>query len=113
MTVGIVVAGAFLGVTNTLVTEAVMGVGPGRAPGRVGGVLVRPVHRRRGRPVRRAQARREGSTCTRRSGSAPAAVAVGVVVVATGARTIDAALSAPRSTHGVTEAESELVGDLA
>jgi hypothetical protein len=41
------------------------------------------------------------------------AVAVGVVIVATGSRTIAAALSAAPETHGVTEAESELVGDLA
>ena len=42
-----------------------------------------------------------------------AAVAVGVVVVAAGSRTIGAALGSDPAPHGVTEAESELVGDLA
>jgi hypothetical protein len=40
-------------------------------------------------------------------------VAVGVAVVAAGSRTISDALAGSPAPHGVTEAESELVGDLA
>ena len=72
-----IVAGAFLGVINTVDHRGRHGRRPGRAAGRVGGVLVRPLLRRRRRAVRRAASSARTSACTRRSGWAPSAVAVG------------------------------------
>jgi ACDE family multidrug resistance protein len=112
VTAGIVVAGAFLGVTNTLVTEAVMGAAPVERPVAsaaysfvrfTGGALGPYVALRLAEEVDLHAPFWFGA----------AAVAVGVVVVAAGARTIAAALGSDPAHHGVTEAESELVGDLA
>jgi len=53
-----VLLGAFLGVNNTLVTTAVMEVSGGvarRAAGRVGGLQLRALHRRRDRAVARGE----------------------------------------------------------
>ena len=58
LVVGIIVAGAFLGVNNTVITEAVMGAAPVERPVASGGVLVRPVLRRRRGPVARRTAGR-------------------------------------------------------
>jgi MFS transporter, ACDE family, multidrug resistance protein len=109
----IIVAGAFLGVTNTLVTEAVMGSAPVERPVAsaaysflrfTGGAVGPYVALKLGEHV---------------SVHAPfwfgaAAVAIGVAVVAAGTPTIARALhgEAP-SEHSGGEAEAELVGDLA
>jgi MFS family permease len=57
---GIILAGAFIGINNTLITKAVMKSAPVERPVASGGVLLRPLHRRCVRPLRRAEARREG-----------------------------------------------------
>ncbi|WP_307853731.1 MFS transporter [Nocardioides palaemonis] len=112
VTVGIVVAGAFLGVTNTLVTEAVMGAAPVERPvASAAYSFVRFTGGAVGPYVALKLAENVDLHAPFWFGAA--AVAVGVVVVAAGSRTIAAALSTAPEPHGVTEAESELVGDLA
>jgi MFS transporter, ACDE family, multidrug resistance protein len=109
----IVVAGAFLGVTNTLVTEAVMGAAPVERPVasaaysflRFTGGAVGPY-------VALKLAEHVGVHAPFWFGAA--AVAVGVVIVAAGSGTINRALhgGAPAD-HSQAEAEAELVGDIA
>ena len=78
----VVVAGLFIGINNTLITETVMKAAPverGVASAaysfmRFGGAAVAP--------WLAGRARRDGSACTCRSGSAPAAVLLGAVVLA-------------------------------
>lgn len=112
VTAGIVVAGAFLGVTNTLVTEAVMGAAPVERPvASAAYSFVRFTGGAVGPYVALQLAERVDLHAPFWFGAA--AVAVGVVVVAAGSRTIAAALTSAPAPHGAVEAESELVGDLA
>jgi MFS family permease len=112
VTAGIVVAGAFLGVTNTLVTEAVMGAAPVERPvASAAYSFVRFTGGAVGPFVALKLAERVDLHAPFWFGAA--AVAIGVVVVAAGSRTIAAALDSDPAHHGVVEAESELVGDLA
>lgn len=111
VTAGIVLAGAFLGVTNTLVTEAVMGSAPVERPvASAAYSFVRFTGGALGPYVALKLAENVDLHAPFWFGAA--AVAVGVVIVAAGARTIAAALDGTPAHHGVTEAESELVGDL-
>ncbi|WKN49656.1 MFS transporter [Nocardioides sp. Arc9.136] len=109
---GIVVAGAFLGVTNTLVTEAVMGAAPVERPIAsaaysflrfTGGAVGPYVALKLGEHVDVHAPFWFGS----------AAVAVGVVIALAGTPTVRRALArhAP-APHTPAEAEAELVGDL-
>ena len=91
LVVCVVVAGAMIGVNNTLTTQAVMLGRAGRAAGRVGRVRLHPVHRRRPRPVRGGAAGRAASTCTCRSGSARAPCVAAIAVLASGHRLLAAA----------------------
>ena len=112
VTAGIVVAGAFLGVTNTLVTEAVMGAAPVERPvASAAYSFVRFTGGAVGPYVALQLAERVDLHAPFWFGAA--AVAAGVVVVAAGSRTIAAALTSAPAPHGAVEAESELVGDLA
>lgn len=112
VTAGIVLAGAFLGVTNTLVTEAVMGSAPVERPvASAAYSFVRFTGGALGPYIALKLAENVDLHAPFWFGAA--AVAVGVVIVAAGARTIAAALDGTPAHHGVTEAESELVGDLA
>ena len=112
VTGGIIAAGAFLGVTNTLVTEAVMGAAPVERPvASAAYSFVRFTGGAIGPWVALKLAEDVDLSAPFWFGAA--AVAIGVVVVATGSRTISRALAAEPAEHGVTEAESELVGDLA
>ncbi|WP_148572890.1 MFS transporter [Nocardioides caldifontis] len=108
---GIVVAGAFLGVTNTLVTEAVMGSAPVERPvASAAYSFVRFTGGAVGPYVALKLAEHVDLHAPFWFGAA--AVAVGVVVVATGARTIDRALHGGPAQHSVEEAEDVLLGDL-
>ncbi|MEV7428379.1 MFS transporter [Nocardioides sp. NPDC092400] len=109
---GIVVAGAFLGVTNTLVTEAVMGAAPVERPIAsaaysflrfTGGAVGPYVALKLGEHVDVHAPFWFGA----------AAVAVGVVIALAGTPTVRRALAghAP-APHTPAEAEAELVGDL-
>ncbi len=116
ITVGIIAAGAFLGVTNTLVTEAVMGAAPVERPiASAAYSFVRFTGGAVGPFVALKLAEKVDLHAPFWFGAG--AVAVGVVIVAAGSRTIAAALDAGTEStpepHGLTEAESELVGDLA
>jgi ACDE family multidrug resistance protein len=112
VTAGIIAAGAFLGVTNTLVTEAVMGAAPVERPvASAAYSFVRFTGGAVGPWVALKLAEEVDLHAPFWFGAA--AVAIGVVVVATGSRTIGAALGSSPAAHGVAEAESELVGDLA
>ncbi|WP_082748049.1 MFS transporter [Nocardioides jensenii] len=109
--VGIIVAGAFLGVNNTLVTEAVMGAAPVERPVassaysfvRFAGGAVGPyVALKLGEKV---------------SIHAPfwfgaVAIFIGVAIVVAGTPTIRRALHGTPATHSTDEAEAVLVGDL-
>ncbi|SDC18304.1 MFS transporter [Nocardioides lianchengensis] len=110
--VGIVVAGAFLGVTNTLVTEAVMGAAPVERPvASAAYSFVRFTGGALGPFVALKLAEHVDVHAPFWFGAA--AVAVGVVIVATGSRTIDRALHGAPAPHSPAEADAELVGDLA
>jgi ACDE family multidrug resistance protein len=107
----IIVAGAFLGVTNTLVTEAVMGAAPVERPVAsaaysfvrfTGGAVGPYVALKLAEHVSAAAPFWFGAT----------AVAIGVVVVTAGSRTIGTALHGQPAPDGRDEAEAELVGDL-
>jgi ACDE family multidrug resistance protein len=109
---GIVIAGAFIGVNNTLVTEAVMGAAPVERPVAsaaysfvrfTGGAIGPYVALKLGESV--------GVHAPFWFGAS--AVAVGVVIVAAGTPTIRRALhgGAP-APHSEDEAEAQLVGDL-
>jgi ACDE family multidrug resistance protein len=109
---GIVVAGAFLGVTNTLVTEAVMGAAPVERPvASAAYSFVRFTGGAIGPYVALKLAEHVGVHAPFWFGAA--AVAVGVVILAAGTPTIRRALhgEVPAS-HGTLEAEAELLGDL-
>jgi predicted MFS family arabinose efflux permease len=109
----IIAAGAFLGVTNTLVTEAVMGAAPVERPvASAAYSFVRFTGGAVGPYVALKLAEQIGVHAPFWFGAA--AVAVGVVVVVAGTPTIRRALEGhlPGS-HGPDEAEAELIGDLA
>lgn len=109
--IGIVAAGAFLGVTNTLVTEAVMGAAPVERPvASAAYSFVRFTGGAIGPYVALKLAEHVDVHAPFWFGAA--AVAVGVVIVAAGTRTIDRALHGTPATHSPAEAEAELVGDL-
>ena len=113
LVVGIIVAGAFLGINNTLITEAVMGAAPVERP--VASAAYSFV-RFSGGAVAPYVAGKLGEHV---SVHAPfwfgaGAVAVGVVVLAAGAahhRAGPCTAPAPPP-HSEEEAEAELVGDL-
>lgn len=107
---GIIVAGAFLGVTNTLVTEAVMGAAPVERPvASAAYSFVRFTGGAIGPFVALKLAEHVDVHAPFWFGAA--AVAVGVAIVATGSRTIDRALHGAPAPHSPAEAEAELVGD--
>lgn len=110
--VGIVAAGAFLGVTNTLVTEAVMGAAPVERPvASAAYSFVRFTGGAIGPYVALKLAEHVDVHAPFWFGAA--AVAVGVVIVAAGTRTINRALHGViPAAHGEVEAEAVLVGDL-
>jgi ACDE family multidrug resistance protein len=110
---GVVVAGAFLGVTNTLVTEAVMGAAPVERPVAsaaysflrfTGGAVGPYVALKLGEHVDVHAPFWFGA----------AAVSVGVVLAIAGTPTVRRALAASHApaAHSPAEAEAELVGDL-
>jgi len=113
VTAGIVVAGAFIGINNTLVTEAVMGAAPVERPvASAAYSFVRFTGGALGPFVALKLAEHVGVHAPFWFGAA--AVAVGVVIVALGSPTIRRALKDAAPAHGSTaEAEAELVGDLA
>lgn len=112
VTTGIVVAGAFIGITNTLVTEAVMGAAPVERPvASAAYSFVRFTGGALGPYVALKLAEHVGAHAPFWFGAA--AVAVGVVIVAAGAPTIRQALHGAPSQHSPAEAEAELLGDLA
>jgi len=107
---GIVVAGAFLGVVNTLVTEAVMGAAPVERPvASAAYSFVRFTGGAVGPYVALKLAEHQGVAAPFWFGGV--AVAVGVVVLSAGSGVISAALHGSPATHSVEEAEAELVGD--
>lgn len=109
----IVVAGAFLGVINTLVTEAVMGAAPVERPvASAAYSFVRFTGGAIGPYVALKLAEHVGIHAPFWFGAV--AVAVGVAIVSAGTPTIRRALhgGAPAA-HSETEAQAELVGDLA
>ena len=108
---GIVVAGAFLGVTNTLVTEAVMGAAPVERPvASAAYSFVRFTGGAVGPYVALKLAEHVDLHAPFWFGAV--AVGVGVVIVAAGSRTIDRALHGAPAAHTVEEAEDVLLGDL-
>ncbi len=108
---GIVLAGAFIGVNNTLVTEAVMGSAPvDRAVASAAYSFLRFTGGAIGPYVALKLAEHVGVHAPFWFGAA--AVTVGVVVVAAGAPTIGRALH-DEAPSARTEAEAELLGDLA
>ena len=111
VTAGIVVAGAFIGITNTLVTEAVMGAAPVERPvASAAYSFVRFTGGALGPFVALKLAEHVGLHAPFWFGAV--AVAIGVVIVALGTPTIRRALHDAMPAHG-SEAEAELVGDLA
>lgn len=108
--VGIVLAGAFLGVNNTLVTEAVMGAAPVERPvASAAYSFVRFTGGALGPFVALRLAEDVGLHAPFWFGAA--AVAVGVVVAVAGSRTIQRALAAAPAAHSETEAAAIAVGD--
>ncbi|WP_242530548.1 MFS transporter [Nocardioides aromaticivorans] len=109
--VGIVVAGAFLGVINTLVTEAVMGAAPVERPvASAAYSFVRFTGGAVGPYVALKLAEHQGSAAPFWFGGI--AVAVGVMVMLAGGRTIAIALHGAPAPHSAEEAEAEALGDL-
>ncbi len=109
--VGIIVAGAFLGVINTLVTEAVMGAAPVERPvASAAYSFVRFTGGAVGPYVALKLAEHQGSAAPFWFGGI--AVAVGVVVMLAGSRTVDTALHGAPAPHSPAEAEAEALGDL-
>ncbi|WP_299052095.1 MFS transporter [uncultured Nocardioides sp.] len=109
---GIVLAGAFIGINNTLVTEAVMGAAP----------VPRPVASAAYSFVRFSGGAAGPFVALKLaenvSVGAPfwfggAAVAVGAVVALLGSRVVVRALREAPAAHSPAEADAELVGDLA
>jgi len=113
VTACIVVAGAFIGINNTLVTEAVMGAAPVERPvASAAYSFVRFTGGALGPYVALRLAEQVGVHAPFWFGAA--AVAVGVVIVALGTPTIRRALHDAVPAHlSEAEAEAELVGDLA
>jgi MFS family permease len=109
----IIVAGAFLGVINTLVTEAVMGAAPVERPvASAAYSFVRFTGGAMGPYVALKLAEHVGVHAPFWFGAI--AVGLGVVILAAGTRTIARALHGDSPAgHSVAEAEAELVGDLA
>ena len=110
LVVGVILAGAFLGINNTVITEAVMGAAPVERPVasaaysfvRFGGGAIAPYA--------------AGKLGENVSVHAPfwmgaAAVAVAIAILAIGARHLRGVEAPPA--HSETQAEAELVGDLA
>jgi MFS family permease len=113
VTLGIIVAGAFIGINNTLVTEAVMGAAPVERPvASAAYSFVRFTGGAVGPFVALKLSEHIGVHAPFWFGAA--AIAVGVVIVAAGTPTIKRALhgEAP-APHSEGEADAELVGDLA
>jgi MFS family permease len=111
VTAGIIVAGAFIGINNTLVTEAVMGAAPVERPvASAAYSFVRFTGGAIGPFVALKLAEHVGVHAPFWFGAA--AVAVGVVVVAGGSGTISRALHGTPAPHSQEAAEAELVGDL-
>ncbi|HWJ81394.1 MAG TPA: MFS transporter [Nocardioides sp.] len=107
---GIIVAGAFLGVVNTLVTEAVMGAAPVERPvASAAYSFVRFTGGAVGPYVALKLAEHEGVHAPFWFGAT--AVAVGVVILLLGGPTIRTALGAAPASHSAEEAEAELIGD--
>jgi ACDE family multidrug resistance protein len=112
ITVGIIVVGGLLGINNTLVTEAVMGAAPVERPvASAAYSFVRFTGGAIGPYVAMQLFEHQGVHAPFWFGAA--AVAVGVVIIAAGTPTIRRALAGAEPTHGIQEAEAELVGDLA
>ncbi|GAB4011973.1 MFS transporter [Nocardioides ultimimeridianus] len=108
---GIIVAGAFLGVVNTLVTEAVMGAAPVERPvASAAYSFVRFTGGAVGPYVALKLAEHQGAAAPFWFGGI--SVAVGVVVLVAGSGVISAALHGAPAPHSVEEAEGVLVGDL-
>ncbi|TYL50108.1 MFS transporter [Nocardioides sp. BGMRC 2183] len=107
---GIVAAGGFLGVINTLVTEAVMGSAPVERPvASAAYSFVRFTGGAVGPYVALKLAENQGVDTPFWFGGI--AVAIGVVVMAAGARTVHTALHGDPEPTPLEEAEAELVGD--
>ncbi|WP_141014182.1 MFS transporter [Nocardioides sambongensis] len=107
---GIVAAGGFLGVINTLVTEAVMGSAPVERPvASAAYSFVRFTGGAIGPYVALKLAENQGVDTPFWFGGI--AVAIGVVVMAAGARTVHTALHGDAEPSPLEEAEAELVGD--
>nr|WP_281379976.1 MFS transporter [Nocardioides ginsengisegetis] len=109
LVVGVIVAGAFLGINNTVITEAVMGAAPVERP--VASAAYSFV-RFSGGAVAPYAAGKLGENV---SVHAPfwmgaAAVAVAIVVLALGSRFLRE--QEPPPAHSEREAEAELIGDL-
>jgi len=108
--VGIVLAGAFLGVNNTLVTEAVMGAAPVERPvASAAYSFVRFTGGAVGPFVALKLAEHVDVHAPFWFGAA--AVAVGVVVALSGARTVNRALHGAPASHSEGEAAAIAVGD--
>lgn len=108
--VGIVLAGAFLGVNNTLVTEAVMGAAPVERPvASAAYSFVRFTGGAVGPFVALKLAEHVDVHAPFWFGAA--AVAVGVVVALAGARTVNRALHGAPASHSEGEAAAIVVGD--
>lgn len=108
--VGIVLAGAFLGVNNTLVTEAVMGAAPVERPvASAAYSFVRFTGGAVGPFVALKLAEHVDVHAPFWFGAA--AVAVGVVVALAGARTVNGALHGAPASHSEGEAAAIAVGD--
>ena len=110
----VIVAGAFLGINNTLITETVMKAAPVERRRRLRGVQLRPLRRRRRRALAGRQARR---------GAEPARPVLGRrrrrrprrVMLASGRRVLAHIDAEPghgaSASHDATEAEALTVGD--
>lgn len=108
---GIIVAGAFLGVINTLTTEAVMGAAPVERPvASAAYSFVRFTGGAVGPYVALKLAEHQGAGAPFWFGGI--AVSVGVVALLLGSRTISTALHGEPATRSLEEAEAELIGDL-
>jgi MFS family permease len=106
----IVVAGAFLGVVNTLVTEAVMGAAPVERPvASAAYSFVRFTGGAVGPYVALKLAEHQGVHAPFWFGAV--AVGLGVVVLLAGGSTVRKALHGAPAPHSTDEAEAELVGD--
>jgi MFS transporter, ACDE family, multidrug resistance protein len=109
---GIIVAGALLGINNTLVTEAVMGAAPVERPvASAAYSFVRFTGGAVGPYVAMKLFEHQGVHAPFWFGAV--AIAVGVAIIAAGTPTIRRALEGAAPAHGAEEAEAELVGDLA